>query len=155
MDSARKEFAILWLSQSLREAFRAQDENDPLRAQIKALGIPLTAGDLKHQLAASPSTMGRTQVPRELKALLDDYVITLDIVSLQKAIVEWPQFQFNALLDRNSQQLLLLISDRLASAPVVLNLRPRPNSFETALENQAGPIDVFLASRSTWLEWPL
>jgi hypothetical protein len=155
MESARKEFAILWLSPSLREAFRAQDENDPLRTQIMALGIPLTAGDLKRCLAASPLTVSRTRVPRELKAVLDDYVVTLDIAALQKAIQEWPRYQFTALLDRNSQQLLLLISDGLASAPAVLNLRPRSDSLETALRNQAGQIDVFLASRGMWLEWPL
>jgi hypothetical protein len=94
-------------------------------------------------------------VPRELKALLDHYVITLDIVSLHKALTEWPEFQFSALLDRNSGQMLLLISEGPSSAPVVLNLRPRQTAIETALENQPGEIDSFLASRGTWLEWPL
>jgi hypothetical protein len=155
IEAARKEFAILWLSPAVREAFRAQEENDPLRLHIKALDIPCRTGDLKLCLQESRAATDRTRVPGELKAVLDHYVATLDIVSLKKAITEWPEFQFSALLDRNSQQLLLLISESSSSAPVVMNLNPRQNTFETALEKPGAPVDLFLASRSPWLEWPL
>jgi hypothetical protein len=79
----------------------------------------------------------------------------MDIVSLQKALKEWPDFQFSAVVDRNSEQLLLLISEKQSSVPVVLNLRPRQAPALTAVASDTERINRFLASRIAWLEWSL
>jgi hypothetical protein len=87
--------------------------------------------------------------------VLDQYVATMDIVSLQHAVKEWPGFEFSGLFDRNSQQVLLLISDDRSALPVVLNLQPRQTQLPAEPADETERIQSFLASRSPWLEWPL
>ncbi len=94
-------------------------------------------------------------LPPELKSVFDHYLATMDIMSLKKALKEWPQYKFAAMVDRNSKQIVLFISDHSASLPVVLNLRPRLISTQPESESKKERIDFFLASRSPWLEWPL
>jgi gamma-polyglutamate biosynthesis protein CapC len=152
--SLHKEFAILWLSPSLREAYRPQ-EVYPLQVQLQTLGVPVRRDDLKTWLNAQLESGRKTKLPPELRNLLDHYVATMDIVSLQKALKEWPDFQFSAVVDRNSEQLLLLISEKQSSVPVVLNLRPRQAPALTAVASDTERINRFLASRIAWLEWSL
>lgn len=152
--STHKEFAILWMSPTLRGAFRPQ-EDFPLRVQLEALRIPIAYGDLRAWLQARLKSGRKTRIPPALKAVLNHYVATMDIVSLQEAVKGWPDFQFSAMVDRNSQQLMLLISDRQSSVPVVLNLRPRRVPMTTKTADVIGRINQFLMSRSPWLEWPL
>jgi len=155
IESARKEFAILWLSPTLREVFRSQDKDYPLQVQLDALGIPITRGDVATWLEARLSSTQRTCLPQALKSVLDHYVATMDVVSLQKAVTEWPGFEFSALVDRNSGQLLLAISADQSALPVMLNLRPRQTQAKAGTANEVERIDGFLASRNRWLEWPL
>jgi len=155
IESARKEFAILWLSSSLREAFRTQDNDYPLQVQLEALGIPIAREDVTSSLKARLDSGRKTHLPEGLKRVLDGYVTTTDIVSLAKAMNEWPNFEFSALIDRNSGQLLLAISEDRSALPVVLNLRPRQTQLETGPADEGEQIDLFLASRCRWLEWPL
>jgi hypothetical protein len=155
-ESTNKEFAIVWLSPTLREVFRPQDEAYPLQVQLDALHIPIVRDDLKSALDRRLASGRKTRLPPELRSVLDQYVATMDIVSLQRAVKEWPNFEFSALFDRNSQQVLLLISDeRGAALPVVLNLQPRQTQVQAWTVNEGERIDLFLASRSSWLDWPL
>lgn len=155
IESARKEFAIVWLSPMLREAFRSQDRDYPLQVQLKALGIPITRDDVTTWLKTRIDSGRRTHLPQDLKRVLDDYVATMDIVALQKAVTGWPTFEFSALVDRNSGQLLLAVSENKSGLPVMLNLKSRQPQSEVATLNESERIDWFLASRSRWLEWPL
>jgi hypothetical protein len=153
--SKHKEFAILWLSPTLREAFRPQDEDYALQAQLEALGVPLLRDDLKTWLKSRLASGRRTRLPAGLKSVLNEYLATSDIISLQRAVKKWPAFEFSALADRNSRQLFLLISDDRSAVPVVLNLRPRQTPMQVEAANEAERINQFLASRCPWLEWPL
>ena len=155
-ECSRKEFAIVWLSPTLREVFQPQDDDYPLQVQLKALDIPMTVGDLAGSLKGRVRSGAKTVIPPELKSVLDNYVRTMDIVSLQHAVKQWPEFCFTGLLDRGTRQLVLLISQDPASLPVVLNLRPRltPVPAEKPADEKQR-IELFLASRSTWLEWAL
>jgi hypothetical protein len=152
--SSHKEFAILWLSPTLREAFRPQSDY-PLQIQLQALRIPIALDDLKACLKPRLSSGRKTRIPEALKEVLDHYIATMDIVSLQRALKEWPGFEYSALVDRNSRQLLLLISENQSTVPVVLNLRPRQTPMPLASLSETERIDLFLASRSPWLEWQL
>jgi hypothetical protein len=154
-ESTNKEFAILWLSPTLRDVFRPQDEEYPLQVQLEALHIPILHDDLKTSLDSHLASGRKTRLPPGLKGVLDQYVATLDVVSLQRAVREWPGFAFSALRDRNSQQVFLLISDDRSALPVVLNLRPRQTQIQVETGDEADRIHLFLASRSPWLEWPL
>lgn len=149
-----KEFAILWLSPLLREAFRPQDDY-PIQVQLQGLRIPIVSDDLKSWLKSRLTAGRKTTIPPELKELLDHYIATMDIVSLQKAVRGWPNYEFSALLDRNTRQLLLLISEHGSAVPVVLNLRPRQAPMTASALSESERIDLFLASRSRWLEWHL
>jgi len=82
-------------------------------------------------------------------------VATMDIVFLQRALKEWSGFEFSGLFDRNSQQVLLLISEDRAALPAVLNLQPRQTLIPCEPTSEVERIQSFLASRSPWLEWPL
>jgi hypothetical protein len=153
--SRNKEFAIVWLSPVLRESFRPQDDEFPLRVQLEALRIPLASDDLRIRLQNQPEVKAKTRLPPGLKSLLERYVATMDIVCLQRALKEWPQFEFSALLNRSSQQILLLIAERGENLPVVLNLRPRSTRASIETADPAERVDRFLAGRGQWLEWPL
>jgi hypothetical protein len=150
-----KEFAIVWLSPTVREVFRPQEEQYPLQVQLEALNIPITRADLKTTLDGYLGSSRKTRLPSELKRVLDQYVATMDIVFLQQAMKEWPTLEFSGLYDRNSQQVLLLISEDRSSLPVVLNLQPRQTQVPVELADEGERIQSFLASRSPWLEWPL
>ena len=152
--SSQKEFAILWLSPSLREAFRPQSDY-PLQVQLQAVRVPVALDDLKTWLKSRLDSGRKTRIPEGLKEVLNHYVATMDIVSLQRALKEWPDFGYSALVDRNSRQLLLLISENPSSVPVVLNLRPRQTPMPIESLSETERIDLFLASRSPWLEWQL
>jgi gamma-polyglutamate biosynthesis protein CapC len=154
-ETRRKEFAVLWLSPTVRDVFRQQDDTYPLQVQLRALGIPITPDDLKARLKACLGAGSKTSIPAELKSVLDHYAATRDIVTLRRALAEWPQFEFSALLDRNSRQLLLLVSDRRSARPAVLNLRPRTTEPVPAVNDELERIELFLASRGAWLEQPL
>jgi gamma-polyglutamate biosynthesis protein CapC len=176
-ESKQKEFAILWLSPGLRDVYRPQDEAYPLQAQLKALGIPIAADDLPSFLKPWLNSGRKTHIPPALKQALERYVATMDIVSLQQTMKGWPNFRFAGLLDRNSQQLLLLISEDPGAAPAALNPRPRlakgargskgelagereseearEQGSQGILKDDNERILSFLASRSSWLEWTL
>jgi gamma-polyglutamate biosynthesis protein CapC len=154
--STQKEFAILWLSPILRDVFRPQDEAYPLQVQLKALNIPITVADLGTCLKDRLRSRRKTVLPAELKSVLDHYVMTLDIVALQQAQQEWPDFRLEGFLDRNSRQLVLMLSRDPGDVPVVLNLRPRQAELPAAEPaDESERIELFLASRTPWLEWPL
>ena len=150
-----KEFAIVWLSPTVREVFRPQEEQYPLQVQLEALNIPITRADLKTKLDSCLGSGRKTRLSPQLKRVLDQYVATMDIVFLQQAVQEWPTLEFSGLYDRNSQQVLLLISEDGSSLPVVLNLQPRQTQVPGEPAEEGERIQSFLASRSPWLEWPL
>lgn len=154
-DAARQEFAIVWLSQALRDAFRSQDGDYALHAQLATLGVPVIREDVATWLHTRFVADQQTQLPEPLKRVLDRYVATLNIVTLQKAMQDWSSYGFQAVLDRNSGQLLLAISEGPASLPVLLNLRARENPPGAAPADADARLDWFIASRSRWLEWSL
>jgi hypothetical protein len=172
IESARKEFAILWLSQPLRQAYHYPEEGSRLEVQLETLGIPTVREDvptwLKHRLDSGR----RTRLPPALKETLDHYAATMDIVSLAKAQHIWPEFEFMGVMDRNTGTLLLTIAEDQRAAPVALNLRSRTIVAEangqskiSSLQSEVAEggattldsrrIERFLARRSSWLEWPL
>jgi hypothetical protein len=153
--SRHKEFAILWLSPAVREAFRPQDDDYPVQVQLQALGIPIISDVLETHLRQRLDAGRKTRLPPGLKRVLDRYAVSKDIVTLQHAVDGWPEFHFSALLDRNSRQLLLLVADSPSGLPAVLNLQPRSVDLHPDSSSESARIDFFLASRSTWLEWPL
>jgi hypothetical protein len=126
-----------------------------LQVQLQAVRVPVALDDLKTWLKSRLDSGRKTRIPEGLKEVLNHYVATMDIVSLQRALKEWPDFGYSALVDRNSRQLLLLISENPSSVPVVLNLRPRQTPMPIESLSETERIDLFLASRSPWLEWQL
>ncbi|MCX7721527.1 MAG: hypothetical protein N2379_00495 [Verrucomicrobiae bacterium] len=150
--SMNKEFAILWLSPVLRDAFRPQEEY-PLRVQLGAAGIPIVQGSLKEHVARCLGSGRKTVIPDELRGLLLRYVRTMDVVLLLKARAEWPEFVYSALFDRGTKQLFLLISGEAGAAPVVLNLRPRHVQTEIT-GDELERLERYLSARAPLLEWP-
>ncbi len=150
--SMNKEFAVLWLSPALRDAFRPQ-EDYPLRVQIEAAGVSIVQHDLKPLLKERLSSGRKTVIPPELRDLLVRYTKTTDVVLLLKALNGWPEFDYLALLDRTSKQLFLLISSDKEALPVVLNIRPRHDQMVAGAGAELERIDQFLRSRSPILEW--
>jgi len=150
--SMNKEFAVLWLSPTFRDAFRPQ-EDYPLRVQLEAAGISIAQDDLKGLLKERLASGRKTVIPPELRDLLLNYVKTTDVVLLIKAVNAWPQFNYSAVLDRTSRQLFLLIGTDSEALPVVLNIRPRQVQIAAETGTDLERLDRFLRSRSPVLEW--
>lgn len=150
--SVNKEFAVLWLSPVLRDAFRPQ-EDYPLRVQLAAAGVSIVKDDLRERLKKCLLSGRKTVIPPELRELLINYVGTMDVVLLVKALNGWPEFEYSAVLDRTSKQLFLLVASDTEALPVVLNLRPRHVQLPTTGLTEQGQIEQFVRSRSPLLEW--
>ncbi len=148
--AANKAFAALWLSSAVRATFAQQSDNTVQEAQFTALGITTRREDLYTDLAGLPKTAGGT--PAGWRAIARAYLERRDIVSLHQ-LRAWPGLRYQRLLDRDTQQAFLLVSDASGRLRLVVNLLPRqPDSqIMATLPLQAATVDEFKNARAAWL----
>lgn len=119
-----KEFAIIWLSPTIRASYRQQSENRRLDAQFISLGIPTTEKDFHGYLLAAGR--GRsTPLPTGLRSRLMSYLTNQDIVLLHAIKSAWPGHRFSRTIDINSKQAFLLVAAPDGRIAAVANLNPR------------------------------
>lgn len=144
--ATHKAFVALWLSATLRASFAQQSDNSAQEAQFTALGIPTRREDLYTYLAGLPKAVGGA--PPGWRDIARAYLERRDIISLHQ-LRAWPGLRYQRLLDRDTQQAFLLVSDASGRLRLVLNLLPRrPDSQRVAaLPLQAAIVDEFKNAR--------
>jgi len=95
-------------------------------------------------------------VPAELKALLNEYTLTRDIVRLRRVQVEFPRFSLIRLIDQAARQSFLFIDEPGSDLlPAVMSLSERTGHEAVHVVSfplQRDDVRQFIRSRSSWLE---
>ena len=151
--SAGMEMLTLWLSPSLRTAFRQQDENRLLQAQMKTMGIGTLRTSLKQHLLSMSRLPRAAATDATLVQTVDDYLRSQDIVALER--LKLTAHTLTMLIDPGTQSAFLLVETDDTSLPMVVNLSA-PLQLESrsvignGLDNLA--IDEFINTRAALLE---
>lgn len=150
-----KEFGLLWLSPITRSSYRQQTENYLEAAQFKLLGVETLESSLFQELHERDIRDNR-HIPDELRDTLAYYLATQDIITLQRLVMGWQfDFRFLRLVDRDSRQSFLLLSDHQDRVLLAVNLSPR--QFKKHHHVWVGrltvaQVDDFIDNRAAWLE---
>lgn len=153
-----KEFAVLWLSPTIRQYYRQQTENNLQGLQFKALNIPTVADktDLYQYLMSRP--LGKTeQLSNAFRAQVKQYIQEQDILILQDLLTRWPEYRLERFIDVNSRQAFLLIYAKNDQLSLVANLFPRDIDSQYSLSPTADDkrvtVSRFIETRTGWLEF--
>lgn len=152
--TANKSFAILWLSPSVRSAFRQQSENLLQAAQFNAFTIPSVEQDLGVYLQQHRAFRSKVGLDDHFRTLLTHYIAEQDVLRLQQVVDSAADNRYSLLrlIDRNSKQALLLIHDAAGIPLAVANLTAKNQAtrevdLTVPLPKQA--ID-FINQRKAW-----
>ena len=151
-----KHFGILWLSPFAREEFRQDTDNSPLDNQFRALDIGSSRADLVGLLEQRMFADIRDQVFGELKSLIRRYVDYADIVSLYRLKSIDSELDYERVIDINSRQAYLLVTDRRSRVVAVANLKPGQPDQEISVIDNGGvsaAAQRFLEARAGWLRY--
>jgi hypothetical protein len=148
-----KEFAILWISPTVRATYRQQTENRRLDAQFRSVGIETDESDFNGLLGAAGRRCSRS-VPMELRRRLMQYLTNQDVVLLYALKKDWPGYGFSRVIDSNSRQAFLIVSNPDGKMNAIVNLNPRrPLQTVTMCPEDLSPTTAasFVDSRSALL----
>lgn len=157
LDATRnKGFAALWLTPEARTAYRPQAQNRQEQLRFGALGIGTREADLEGFILQQASRASRQDVPAALRDGLGRYQSLSDVVTLRSLQAQWPEYTWERLIDRDSQQSFLAVTDTHGRLCLVANLNPRQP--ERVIRLAAGgddplPIREFIGSRAGLLEF--
>lgn len=149
--AANKEFCTVWLSPLVRAAFSQQQDNAAQAAQFAALEIPTRQEDLYHYLASLPASPGGAPPPAWREAARA-YLERRDILNLRQ-LRNWPEFRYQRLVDRDTQQAFLLALDAAGRPRLALNLTPRlpDGQVIASARPEADQVEYFKNARVGWL----
>jgi len=151
-----KEFAVLWLSPTVRKYYRQQTEHNIQGIQFNVLNIPtVTEKTELHKYIMSRSAGKAKQIAKAFRARVKQYIQGQDILILQDLLHHWPQYRLERFIDANSRQAFLLIYAKNGKLSLVANLSPRlPNDssrFSPTAPNSRETIARFIETRTGWL----
>lgn len=122
--TVNKRFALLWLSPMARKTYRQQTENQIQNKQFEALNIPTRQMDMVRYIANHPVSTGNS-VPNALRKHLKRYIETQDMVELDRMHQMLPQGRLKRLIDIDTKQAYLLVTNQTGQPLVLANLAPR------------------------------
>lgn len=153
--SRNKEFGVLWLSPVARWGFRQHSENRMQQAQFNSVGVPTVEDSLLNRIGLAGGVISARVIPPGLRQALHGYLETQDVVSLYRARSQYPDYQLERLVDRDSQRAFLLVYQRQSNR-VALGVNLGAHDFTSTVtlpsrENQEG-IERYIESGAAWLE---
>jgi hypothetical protein len=157
LDATRnKGFAALWLTPEARMAYRPQIQNRQEKLRFGALGIETREADLEHFVLQQAAHAGLQNAPATLRSGITRYQSLADIVTLRKLQTQWPDYSWERLIDRDSQQSFLAVYDARDRLCLLANLNPRQPGQVVRLAADANghaQIREFINSRAGLLEF--
>ncbi|MGN7613547.1 poly-gamma-glutamate biosynthesis protein PgsC/CapC [Magnetococcales bacterium HHB-1] len=148
-----KNFGVIWVSPEARTAYRQQVDNLVQEARFRALGIVTQKADLVSLIKKAP--LGDARVfPEDLRQLIRNYMDNWDVVALSQILERWPHYQFKRIVDFDSAQAFLLISNDQKQLDMVVNLVPRQPDKRYYHHANADDQNIrrFVDQRAGWLE---
>ncbi len=154
--TANKEFINLWLSPTLRAAFRQQTENRPLENHFTTMKIETVEKELFSYLQddTGRSTTDSAFIDlTQLQESIADYIHSQDILALQQMLVSYPEIDFRQVIDVNSKQAFLVALNSSKQPLLVANLHPlqEDRSFPLKPQLDRDTVSAYIDSRSLWL----
>jgi hypothetical protein len=149
-----KQFWAVWLSPLARSSYRQQSENLQEIARFTALGIESIEADLFGYLRERAVPKGHVQQRPALQEDIGRYLVSQDIVSLRRVQQRWPGMRLRRLVDRDSRQSFLLVSDARDAALLIANLNPRGLDDQLHWVGAEGERELvldFVNRRAAWL----
>jgi len=131
-----KEFAILWLSPSVRTAYRQQTENRWQNAQFKAVKIPTTEVDLYTYILNSRFIGDSSTLPSDIIQMIRRYAETQDIIELYSIKSKAKSFRLRRVIDINTKQSFLFVYNQSDRLILIANLMPREANAEITLSRK-------------------
>ena len=155
LDATRnKEFAVLWLSPTAKRGFRQQQQNRLQDARLEALGIESHSGELG--VALAPFTLGSTlSLPDELRHAIVALQEYGDIIPLSRVLPRHPSITLRRLIDVNSAQSFMLVSNQQQQLLLIANLDPPKPELHIPIHpgpDYQATIQRFIDSRAALLE---
>ena len=155
LDATRnKEFAVLWLSPTAKRGFRQQQQNRLQDARMEALGIESHSGELG--VALAPFTLGSTlSLPDELRHAIVALQEYGDIIPLSRVLPRHPSITLRRLIDVNSAQSFMLVSNQQQQLLLIANLDPPKPELHIPIHpgpDYQATIQRFIDSRAALLE---
>ena len=150
-----KHFALLWLSPNARAGYRQQSENQLQTAQFNSLQIATQEQDVGAYLSQQKAFSTATTLNENFRDLLTHYLNEQDVMRLQQVAGSAKDYGYSLtrLLDRNSKQAFLLISNRAGVPFALTNLAALSQETDDidATQPLAYQIEEFISQRKTWL----
>ncbi|MBS3733087.1 MAG: poly-gamma-glutamate biosynthesis protein PgsC/CapC, partial [Desulfobacterales bacterium] len=152
--TVNKRFALLWLSPMARKTYRQQTENQIQNKQFEALNIATRQIDMVHYIANHSASMAET-VPKALGKHIKRYIETQDIVELDRIDHMLPKGRLKRLIDIDTKQAYLLVTNPNGQPIVLANLAPRRPRTRYAAETDVTEAFArqFVGRGSTMLIW--
>jgi hypothetical protein len=154
--SANKELVIVWVTPVARPDYRQQTENDLQRVHFAALDLPTSERSLFDHLAPLWGRPEAVTVPADLRAAIEKYATTQDVVALHAAATRAATcgLHLERLIDIDSQRSFLIVHDG-KRLPLVAKLAVRPGASMEVVHvsrlDRAGVVE-YIRSRAVWLE---
>ncbi|MBK8816246.1 MAG: poly-gamma-glutamate biosynthesis protein PgsC/CapC [Methylococcaceae bacterium] len=152
--ASNKTFAMLWLSPTVRAAYRQQSENLLQAAQFNGLEIPTVEGDLETYLQNQNAFSGRETIDLSFRDQVNDYIDQQDVIRLQQILGNAKALGYSLIrfLDRNSKQAFLVINKNNVSIALT-NLGVKKHDVYTVDDRQplSSQYREYLSQRKTWL----
>ena len=151
--SSNKEFAVLWLSAGVREQHRQQTAGTSEQAQFDAVGIASVDASLRQRLLTRYRGTRPAAVQPGLRAAVDDYLRTRDVVGLASVAELARAAGVERVVDVDSRRSYLLIGTGDDRWPAVASLTSRATGEARVSAPQAhnGGLHSFRANNERWL----
>ena len=150
--SNNKETISLWLPSKLRSAFRQQDPNDNLNAELRACEFE-TPFASRRELVAASAVAGKTKrIPAALRKRLIEFSESHDVVQLYSAVKAFDEFKFNRYFDKQTNSTLIAIANARGEVLALLNPRGLSNRLTSVDKIETENLQRFILSRSLFLE---
>lgn len=152
--TVNKRFALLWLSPMARGAYRMQDENRVQNDQFAALDIPTRQADLS-RLLRDREWVALERVPPDIRETVRIYVETRDVVQLRRLQKAVRPRRLTRVIDLNTKQAYVLMTDETGRPVLVANLAPRTDAVVRVWNREDGlnAIGRFVETGAAWLLW--
>ncbi|MCU7873001.1 MAG: poly-gamma-glutamate biosynthesis protein PgsC/CapC [Candidatus Thiodiazotropha sp. (ex Lucinoma borealis)] len=150
-----KGFVALWLSPSARSVYRQQGQNRQEQLRFDSLGIETREADLYTYLEVFETANMAASIPPPLQQQITTYLGNESVVSLSGLVRDWPEYNWQRLIDINSRQSFLIGLDKQAKLTLVANLNPRQSDSAVTIKQlplTRDEVQGFIDSRKAWLD---
>jgi gamma-polyglutamate biosynthesis protein CapC len=153
--TTNKNFAVLWLSPSVRAGYRQQSENHLQTAQFNSLNIMSLEQNLGSYLQSQQAFSSNLSLDESFRDVVNQYIAEQDVKRLQQAVItaKTKGYSLTRVLDNDSKQAILLIQN-VDGIPIALaNLAGRTQEASYIDDKQPVSQQVveFVNQRKTWL----